>query len=48
MARAIRQYDISSDAIQIAKEREKERLDFKSENFLDTDNMRFIIDDGCI
>lgn len=33
-------YDISSDAISIAKPREKERLEFKHENFLET-NARF-------
>ncbi len=31
-------YDISSDAISIAKPREKERLEFKHENFLETDS----------
>lgn len=33
-------YDISSDAISLAKTREKERLEFKHENFLET-NARF-------
>lgn len=33
-------YDISSDAISLAKQREKERLEFKHENFLDT-NAKF-------
>ena len=33
-------FDISSDAIRLAKQREKERLEFKHENFLET-NARF-------
>ena len=33
-------YDISSDAISLAKQREKERLEFKHENFLES-NLKF-------
>ena len=40
-------YDISSDAIRFAKQREKERLEFKHENLLQTQaSSRFIAHDG--